>query len=94
MSPIAGAVSGIIAYAVNKDLDNVSGYHAWQWLFIIEGGLTMFFGLLIIIFLPGLPDTTAKNGHFLFRNVQERAIIARRSRSGLFLLPTPSAIQS
>lgn len=83
MSPIAGAISGIIAYGVSKNLDGENGYFAWQWLFIIEGSMTIFFGILIIILLPPLPDTTSKHGHFLFRSERERAIISYRSRAGL-----------
>lgn len=83
MSPIAGAISGIIAYGVDKNLDGAKGYHSWQWLFIIEGVATIFFALLIIILLPQLPDTVAKKGHLMFRSEDERRIISQRLRAGI-----------
>ncbi len=82
MSPIAGATSGLIAYAVGKNLNGVQGFRSWQWLFIIEGVITIGFSLLIITFLPGLPDTVAAKGHFLFKHEGERRIISQRTRAG------------
>lgn len=35
--PLAGAVSGLIAYGVAKDLNGVQGIRSWKWLFIVEG---------------------------------------------------------
>ncbi|OAP59578.1 hypothetical protein AYL99_06876 [Fonsecaea erecta] len=82
MSPIAGAFSGLISYGVEKNLDGARGYHAWQWLFIIEGVLTITFSLFIIALLPGLPDVVVKKGHFMFPHEGERSIVAQRMREG------------
>lgn len=82
MSPIAGATSGLIAYGVGRNLDGHHGFKSWQWLFIIEGVITIGFSFLIIIFLPGLPDTVAATGHFLFKREADRRIISQRTREG------------
>lgn len=47
----AGAFSGVIAYGVGH-LDGAHGYKAWQWLFIIEGVITVGVGLMCFAFLP------------------------------------------
>lgn len=90
MTPIAGAMSGLIAYGLQKNVDNALGYRAWQWLFIIEGAITIFFALIIIALLPNLPDIVVEKGHFLFRHENERRIIAMRTRQSMF---SPSLFQ-
>lgn len=47
----AGAFSGVIAYGVGH-LDGTHGKSAWQWLFLIEGIVTVAVGLLTYVFLP------------------------------------------
>jgi len=49
--PIAFVVSGPLSGYIMTSLDGLSGYSGWQWLFLVEGGLTVlvapliFFGL-------------------------------------------------
>ncbi|EQB57364.1 major facilitator superfamily transporter [Colletotrichum gloeosporioides Cg-14] len=50
----AGAFSGVIAYGVGH-LDGSHGYTAWEWLFLIEGVITVAVGLMTIFFLPHFP---------------------------------------
>ncbi|WRT67578.1 uncharacterized protein IL334_004550 [Kwoniella shivajii] len=50
----AGAFGGAIAYGIGK-LDGVHGWRAWRWLFLIEGLITVFFGLLSFFLLPPFP---------------------------------------
>ncbi|KAJ7357335.1 MFS general substrate transporter [Mycena albidolilacea] len=52
---IAGAFSGLIAYGVFH-IKN-SKYHAWQYLFWIEGAGTVFFAILAWFWLPRAPAT-------------------------------------
>jgi MFS family permease len=82
MTPVAGAVSGLIAYGVQKHLDQSLGYAAWQWLFIIEGGTSIFFALFIIALLPALPDTVAERGSVIFKHEDERRLISARIAEG------------
>ncbi|KAK1574748.1 major facilitator superfamily transporter [Colletotrichum navitas] len=70
---VAGAFSGAISYGVfhlnNGRLKN------WQYLFIIEGALTVFFGLLAWILLPASP------GSAWFLTAQERRFAADRMKA-------------
>ena len=81
MTPVAGAVSGLLAYGVGKDLPGVYGLSAWKWLFIVEGASTIGFGLVVLMLLPGLPETVAEKGTFLFKHQQERQIIMQRAKA-------------
>lgn len=47
----AGAFGGVIAYGVGN-LDGVHGWRAWRWLFLIEGCITIFAGLICLVLLP------------------------------------------
>ncbi len=55
---ISGAFSGLIAAGVTSGLDHVRGYSAWQWLFIIEGVLTIGIAFGAYFILPNFPRTT------------------------------------
>ncbi|KAK2025017.1 major facilitator superfamily transporter [Colletotrichum zoysiae] len=70
---VAGAFSGAISYGVfhlnNGRLKN------WQYLFIIEGALTVFFGFLAWILLPASP------GSAWFLTAQERRFAADRMKA-------------
>ncbi|VUC23760.1 unnamed protein product [Clonostachys rosea] len=50
----AGAFAGVIAYGVGH-LDGQQGYTAWEWLFMIEGIITVAVGLMTFFFLPHFP---------------------------------------
>ncbi|KAE9404114.1 MFS general substrate transporter [Gymnopus androsaceus JB14] len=51
---LAGAFGGVLAYGVG-DLDYHLGWRAWRWLFLIEGCITVFFGLVTFFILPDFP---------------------------------------
>ncbi|KAI1776122.1 major facilitator superfamily domain-containing protein [Hypoxylon cercidicola] len=58
----AGAFGGVIAYGVGN-LDGVNGWRAWKWLFLIEGVITIFAGLVCFVLLPNFPHQyTAEKG--------------------------------
>ena len=81
MTPVAGAVSGLLAYGIGQGLEGTHGIEAWKWLFIIEGVATIGFGLIVCVLLPGLPDYTATTGSWLFRHEAERRLITLRSKA-------------
>lgn len=56
-SLVSGAFGNLIAAGILSGLDGARGLEAWQWLYIIEGSITVFIGLLICIILPDFPDT-------------------------------------
>ena len=80
MTPVAGAISGLIAYGVGKNLEGASDMASWEWLFVIEGVCTIGFGLIVVLMLPGLPEKVAENGSGLFSHEKERSIILNRYR--------------
>lgn len=77
-SLLSGGFGGLVGAGVQYGLDGSRGLHSWQWLFIIEGAVTVAFSLLSIFILPDFPSTTR------WLSEQERAIAVRRlnERSG------------
>jgi MFS family permease len=39
MMAVAGSMNGVIAYAIQRNLNHAHGWLAWRWLFLIEGKL-------------------------------------------------------
>lgn len=58
-SLLSGAFSGLISAGITKNLDGARGLRAWQYLFIIEGVLTVFIAFLAYLALPNFPRTTS-----------------------------------
>lgn len=56
-SLISGAFGNLIAAGILSGLDGARGMSAWRWLYIVEGAITCFFGLLVCVVLPDFPDT-------------------------------------
>lgn len=56
-SLISGAFGNLIAAGILSGLDGARGMSAWQWLYIIEGTITIFLGLLVCVIMPDFPDT-------------------------------------
>lgn len=88
-SAAAGLVSGVVSWAIQKDLDGTYGYHSWQWLFIVEGIPTIALGLLIVFFLPGFPDQLDRKRVLGFRSPQERELIMERMIASTLISSDP-----
>jgi nitrate/nitrite transporter NarK len=56
-SLISGAFGNLIAAGILKGLAGARGLAAWQWLYIIEGSITVVIGLFISVYLPDFPHT-------------------------------------
>lgn len=56
-SLISGAFGNLIAAGILRGLGNSHGLSPWQWLYIIEGSITVFIGILVCIVLPDFPHT-------------------------------------
>ncbi|KAJ5591460.1 uncharacterized protein N7459_001829 [Penicillium hispanicum] len=56
-SLISGAFGNLIAAGILSGLKGKRGMSAWQWLYIIEGSITVFVGLAICFLLPDFPET-------------------------------------
>lgn len=67
----SGSFGGLLAAAI-ANLDGLGGRPGWAWIFIIEGVITVGFGLLSFIFVHDFPDTAT------FLSEQDRARVIRR----------------
>ncbi|KAJ6631603.1 major facilitator superfamily domain-containing protein, partial [Mycena sp. CBHHK59/15] len=68
---ILGGFSAFFAYALSL-LSGTLGVAGWAWIFIIEGAITMAFGILAWFFLPGFPDRNE------FLSAEETSIVLDR----------------
>ncbi|KAH9906848.1 major facilitator superfamily domain-containing protein [Xylariomycetidae sp. FL2044] len=55
---ISGAFSGLISAGITANMDGTRGLGAWQWLFIIEGVVTVVVAFAAYFILPNFPRTT------------------------------------
>ncbi|OAD08616.1 hypothetical protein MUCCIDRAFT_32942 [Mucor lusitanicus CBS 277.49] len=55
---MSGAIGGIIAAGINTNLNGASGKASWQWLFIVEGLMSIFVGVFGYYLLPNYPHNT------------------------------------
>ncbi|RAL66800.1 hypothetical protein DID88_007583 [Monilinia fructigena] len=67
----SGSFGGLLAAAI-ANLDGLGGRPGWAWIFIIEGVITVGFGLMSFIFVHDFPDTAT------FLSEQDRARVIRR----------------
>ncbi|GKU08078.1 vitamin h transporter [Fusarium langsethiae] len=59
VSGVAGNMFlGILQAALYKNLDGVSGHAGWQWLFIVSGIMTIFWGFVGLLVIPDSPAIT------------------------------------
>lgn len=70
-SILAGAFSGLLAYAIAK-MDGIAGYGGWRWIFIIEGIFTTVVGVAAKWFVPDWPETAK------FLNAEEKELLIAR----------------
>ncbi|THC89949.1 hypothetical protein EYZ11_010585 [Aspergillus tanneri] len=70
-SILAGAVSGLLAYAINN-MDGLAGYSGWRWIFIIEGLATIVAAVISKFIIVDWPETAS------FLTEDERALLLRR----------------
>ncbi|KAK0439771.1 major facilitator superfamily domain-containing protein [Armillaria borealis] len=71
---LAGAFGGIFAYAIGK-MEGVGGRRGWQWIFIIEGILTVVVSLFAYFIVPTWPHTAK------FLNDDERSRLLARLKA-------------
>jgi MFS transporter, ACS family, DAL5 transporter family protein len=55
-SPLSGAFGNLIGAGILVGLSGKLGISAWQWLYIVEGAVTCWIGLVIFFVLPDFPD--------------------------------------
>jgi len=62
-----------MAYGI-INLNGKAGHSGWQWIFIIEGAITVVFGLVSFFLLPSTPD------HARFFNDEEKSYVKSKLR--------------
>ncbi|OCB84497.1 MFS transporter [Sanghuangporus baumii] len=72
---LSGAFGGLLATAIIK-MEGVGGMAGWQWIFILEGLVTILFGILAAVLLPA----DIQSSRLL--TPEERAFALRRFRKG------------
>lgn len=56
-SLLSGAFGNLIAAGILSGLAGTRDMTAWQWLYIVEGSITCFVGIIICFILPDFPET-------------------------------------
>ena len=69
-APLSGAFGGLLATGLGEI--NYDGLNGWPWIFIVEGAITILFGIITAFFLPHNPATSK------FLTEEERAGSLRR----------------
>ncbi|KAF2670439.1 putative pantothenate transporter [Microthyrium microscopicum] len=73
VTALSGSFNGILGYGIVKNLNNVRGWLAWRWVFLIEGLMAVAFAPIIHFCLPASPDKFRKGF-----SVAEREMAVRR----------------
>ncbi|WRT63104.1 uncharacterized protein IL334_000007 [Kwoniella shivajii] len=71
---LSGALSGLLAYGIGQ-LDGKHGWRGWRYIYVIEGGITLFVGILALFTLQETPQKTKK-----WLNDREKRFLALRSK--------------
>ncbi|KAK0656875.1 alternative sulfate transporter [Cercophora newfieldiana] len=73
----AGACSGLIAYGI-LHMRGICGLGGWQWLFLIEGILTVLAGVIFLTLFPSSPSNPTTLLHHVYFTPRESQILHRR----------------
>jgi MFS family permease len=73
-SLLSSAFGGLVGAGVQYGLNGAHGLHSWQWLFVIEGAVTVTFSLISLVILPDFPATTR------WLSDEEKAVAVHRLR--------------
>lgn len=82
-SIISNAFSGLISAGILSRMNGKAGLEAWQWLFILEGAITVAIAIMAVFVLPDMPG----NSRFLTTEEREFAVNRLKLDSGLSLSP-------
>lgn len=69
---VSGAFGNLIAAGILGGMGSARGISPWQWLYIIEGSITVFIGICVYFILPDFPET------WKVLNEEERHVATRR----------------
>ncbi|KAL1661826.1 major facilitator superfamily domain-containing protein [Schizophyllum commune] len=71
---VAGAFGGILAFGIEK-MEGIAGLHGWQWIFCLEGILTVICAVASYFFMHDYPETAT------FLTADERAHVVKILRA-------------
>lgn len=67
---VAGAFGGILAFGIER-MEGIAGLHGWQWIFCLEGILTVICAVVSFFFMHDYPETAT------FLTTAEREYVVR-----------------
>ncbi len=70
---LAGATNGLLAYAIQSNLDGHNGWKAWRWIFLIEGVIPVGWSFIVAAFLPNTPESI----RWGFSSAEKSALVKR-----------------
>lgn len=68
---------------MQKNLEGVHGFRAWQWLYITEGIPAIGLGIIVLFLLPSFPDIIAKKGSKYFTNSEIDLALQRMTQGNV-----------
>nr|XP_018264739.1 uncharacterized protein I303_02918 [Kwoniella dejecticola CBS 10117]OBR86897.1 hypothetical protein I303_02918 [Kwoniella dejecticola CBS 10117] len=71
---LSGALSGLLAYGIGQ-LDGKHGWRGWRYIYVTEGGFTLFVGIVALFTLQETPQKTKK-----WLNDREKRFLLLRSK--------------
>jgi MFS family permease len=69
------ATGGIVNFGLNQ-LNGKGGLKGWQWMFIVQGSITAFIGILTYFWMVDFPEDSHRSFHFLSKS--ESQIVSAR----------------
>jgi sugar phosphate permease len=69
------ATGGIVNFGLNQ-LNGKGGLKGWQWMFIVQGSITAFIGILTYFWMVDFPEDSHRSFHFLSKS--ESQILSAR----------------
>lgn len=69
------ATGSIVNYGLDL-LDQPHGLRGWQWMFIVQGAITMFLGVLTFLWIPDFPENATKTLWFLNSDEADQVLTA------------------
>ncbi|ROW01274.1 hypothetical protein VMCG_05858 [Cytospora schulzeri] len=67
------ATGSIVNYGLNF-LDHSHSLRGWQWMFIVQGAITMFIGVVTYFWIPDFPENSSKTFWFLTQTEADQVI--------------------
>lgn len=57
---VGGAFGGLLAGGVTRSLEGAKGLRGWQWLFLVEGSITMVWVVFCVFLIPDMPENSRR----------------------------------